>query len=90
MYHVWYTTMTVVGAIPGKSSLHAHLGIIILLCAKFHLNPLRNVGGVAVSDIQTHRHTQKWVTKQETSVNEVNETESHHRTKLYLRKHNIL
>jgi hypothetical protein len=31
----------------GKSSLYAHLPIIILLCAKFHPNPLRNVGWVA-------------------------------------------
>jgi hypothetical protein len=33
----------------GKSSLHAHLGIIILLCAKFRPNPSRNVGGLALT-----------------------------------------
>jgi hypothetical protein len=33
----------------GKSSLHVHLPIIILLCAKSHPNLSRNVGGIALT-----------------------------------------
>jgi hypothetical protein len=41
----------------------AQLGIIILLCAKFHPNPSINVGAVAISDIQTDIQTNVRSTK---------------------------
>jgi hypothetical protein len=48
----WWNTLSAKGhnhfkiRRTGKSWSHAHLPIIILLCANFGQNPLRNVGGV--------------------------------------------